>query len=61
MSLCEKCSKITGGLFLLAGIFSLLADLAIWDVWGLSASTLFFVIVGVVLVASSSCKDCCKA
>ena len=55
---CEKCFKVGGALFLILGILFLLQDLAIWDFFGISWYTALFVLMGVVHLASSTCKEC---
>jgi len=55
---CQKCSAITAGLLLLAGLLFLLADIGVWSFWNLSWYTVLFIIVGITSIGMSSCKDC---
>ena len=54
---CSKCSKIAGVLFLVFGIVFLLEDIGIWSL-GVSWWTVFFVLVGIISIGNSMCKDC---
>jgi hypothetical protein len=60
MGMCPKCTKITGLLFLLAGLLLLLKDVGVWSFWGLEWATVLFIILGLVFFAKSSCPDCCS-
>ena len=56
--MCNKCHMIGGLLLLIIGVLFLLQDLKVWDFWGLSWYSAFFILMGVVGLASSGCKDC---
>ncbi|HII16700.1 TPA: hypothetical protein HA361_02180 [Candidatus Woesearchaeota archaeon] len=58
--MCSKCSKITGVLVLVAGILFLLVDIGFWKFFDLSWYTVVFLLLGLVGIASASCKDCQK-
>lgn len=60
MSMCDKCSKIFGGLLVLAAIVYILVDLGIWGFFGISWYTTLFAIVGVTSWATGTCKACMK-
>jgi len=56
--MCQKCHQISGWLFLIFGVLFLLRDLNLWDVFGIQAWTVLFLIVGMAFVAMSKCRDC---
>jgi hypothetical protein len=57
---CKKCSKISGILVLLLGVAFLLQDMGTWAFFNLSWYSALFLVVGVVMLAMNSCKDCQK-
>ena len=58
MYLCKKCSMMSGALLALAGLGLLLQDLTVWIFWGLTAGSLFLLILGVTMFARTLCHDC---
>jgi len=58
MGMCSKCSGISGWLFLIFGVLFLLNDFGIWDVFGITAWSALFVIIGLGFLGSSHCGDC---
>jgi hypothetical protein len=50
---------MTGWLFLIFGVLFLLADLAVWNFWGIQWWTVFFVLSGLVMICTRTCEDCC--
>ena len=58
--MCPKCTRIAGVLLLALGVVFLLADLAIWDFWGIQWWTAAFLLAGVVKLAHTQCADCAK-
>ena len=55
---CRKCQGICGASMLIAGGLFLLQDLGIWDFWGISWYTVFFILFGVGALGMKSCPDC---
>jgi uncharacterized membrane protein len=58
--MCKKCGKIGGLLFLIFGILFLLVDLNVWNFWGLQWWTVLFILLGLGMMCSGCCPDCCK-
>ena len=58
MHMCGRCSRVTAGLLLLAGLLFLLVDFGVWGFWGVSWWTAAFLIVGLTHFATSKCDDC---
>ena len=62
--MCGKCNKAGGWIFLLVGILFLLGDLGVLSFFGdtLRWWTAFFVVGGIMMLASGSCSSCqsCK-
>ena len=58
MNVCEKCSKIGSVVFLVLGVLFLLRDINVWDFWNIQWWTVLFILIGVVGLCKSSCKDC---
>ena len=59
--MCGKCKGWTGLLLLIFGILFLLADLNVWNFWGISWYTVLFVIAGIAMVSCGCCGECCEA
>ncbi|MBI4453689.1 hypothetical protein HY636_03520 [Candidatus Woesearchaeota archaeon] len=55
---CDKCKKLCGLLFLIAGVLFLLQDLNLWNFWGLNWYTIVFLLVGAGHLGASCCKEC---
>ena len=58
--MCSKCTKVSGGLLLLAGLLFLLQDLGVWAFWDLNWWTVALLLMGTIKLASNSCADCHK-
>jgi len=58
MGMCGKCSGVSAWLFLIFGVLFLLRDFGIWDVWGITAWSALFIIVGLAFWSGGHCKDC---
>ena len=58
MMMCPKCTGISGWLMLILGIIFLLVDFGVWNFWGIMWWSALFVVWGVVMLASKSCKEC---
>ena len=56
--MCQKCGRSMGWLILALGIGLLLADLNVWDFWGIAWSTLVFLVAGFSLIAKACCNEC---
>jgi hypothetical protein len=58
--LCEKCCKLMAALLAALGVCLLLADLGVWDFWGVSWSTGVILLVAMCCGAKSGCPGCKK-
>lgn len=56
--MCNKCSKISGVILLALGVLFLLRDLNLWNFFNIQWWTALFILLGVVSLACSGCKDC---
>lgn len=59
MNMCNKCSVVSGLIFLVLGVLFLLVDLKYWDFWGVQWWTALFLWMGLVHVCKTKCADCC--
>lgn len=58
MVACGKCTKLCGLLLLVVGILFLLADLNVWEFWGIQWWTVIFLLTGLGYLCMSSCPAC---
>ncbi len=55
---CKKCCMVTAVLLLLLGVLFLLVDIGLWDFWNVQWWTAVFLLMGIVGLAQSGCKNC---
>jgi hypothetical protein len=52
--------SVCGSLFFVIGLVFLLQNLKVWTFWGIQWYTALFIIMGLGMLTSKSCPDCCK-
>ena len=55
---CKKCQAMCGWSMVVAGALFLLQDLDLWDFWGISWYTVFFLLFGIGALGMRSCPEC---
>ena len=58
MAGCRKCRLAMGVLVLALGVLFLLADLNVWNFWGIQWWSVVFLLAGLWKVCSQTCSDC---
>ncbi len=53
--MCEECKNVTGWLLVLFGVLFLLADLGVWNFWGIQWWTVGFLVAGAMMLSHSCC------
>jgi hypothetical protein len=56
--MCEKCSKMCGGLFIVFGVIFLLQNVGVWAFWNIEWSTVLFLLVGLGMIGHAKCTMC---
>ena len=55
---CNKCCTMTSVLLIALGVAYLLVDMMVWNFWNINWWTAVFLLMGIISLAKSSCKDC---
>jgi uncharacterized membrane protein len=56
--MCEKCSKLSGGLFIVFGVVLLLQNVGVWSFWGIQWYTILFLLAGLMMLGKTKCPMC---